>query len=389
MKYIAKFIQKYPAIIIAVVWIILVLILRFFVVATVGQAGDAGVQAKIDSIFQGVVKWDGAYYLEIAKNGYPLDQLTWPAFYPLFPLLIRAVHYIGLGWVAAGIFVNSLATVVAAQALYVLALEVGKKRRIAILSVIAWLTFPQAHFLSAFYTEALFSALVFSSLAFLMKKKYFYAVVLAALASATRFPAAVLAPVIFLQYLQDLNWNWKKLNWQVLIMPFTISGLVIYWIYLSSHFSLFAADVIKRAYEIGWPYNKFTPNIFRTLYSASSEIYSYGSNGLGSEWNQKQLFVKSHFFMGWLLILVASVASFVKKMPVSMTALAGFMAVLLIFTGNFWSNSRYVVPVATVFILIAMWLDKQAEWVRTLYFVVSAIVLGAMLTLFSNGYWVG
>ena len=93
--------------------------------------------------------------------------------------------------------------------------------------------------------------------------------------------------------------------------------------------------------------------------------------------------------MGWLLILVASVASFVKKMPVSMTALAGFMAILLIFTGNFWSNSRYVLPVATVFILIAMWLDKQAEWVRTLYFVVSAIVLGAMLTLFSNGYWVG
>jgi len=102
-----------------------------------------------------------------------------------------------------------------------------------------------------------------------------------------------------------------------------------------------------------------------------------------------ELFTKIHFFVAWLAIAYSAWLGWVKKMPLALVLYSGLTALMLILTGNFVSNSRYILPVFPVFILIAMWLDKQAEWVRTLYFVVSAIALGAMLTLFSNGYWVG
>ena len=58
-------------------------------------------------------QWDCGYYQKIAEFGYSgTDGST--AFYPLFPWLIRLVAYFSKSYLAAGIIVSGIASVVAA-----------------------------------------------------------------------------------------------------------------------------------------------------------------------------------------------------------------------------------------------------------------------------------
>ena len=73
---------------------------RFTVVDATGRTADW-------SYLQFIARWDSAWYRKVAQGGYPqvlpLDPLTgevkqnpW-AFYPVFPLLARALMALGLG----------------------------------------------------------------------------------------------------------------------------------------------------------------------------------------------------------------------------------------------------------------------------------------------------
>ena len=370
------------------VWLIALILLRVFVVAAINQPGNPDYNPPVISGIQGSVKWDGHYYLQIIRQGYDFSGPT-SVFYPVFPHIVGMLSKLGLGLVISAQIVNALALFLASQGLYLLTILVTKKRRIALLSVLAWLAFPAAHFFIAFYTEALFSALVVWALYFLLRKQYMWAGVLAGLASGTRGAGVVLGVVILVQYLADRAWSWKKIDWRILAVPISFSGIAAYWLWIYSTTNVLPWVFFSGLYAKFWPYMRFEPNVVKTLYvELLSMVRLINSTSWMDAW-LSELFTKIHFFVAWLAIAYSAWLGWVKKMPLALVLYSGLTALMLILTGNFVSNSRYILPVFPVFILIAMWLDKQAEWVRTLYFVVSAIALGAMLTLFSNGYWVG
>src|ERR671919_756118 len=105
------------------------------------------------------VRWDARHFLEVAEFGYT-DVRTDPhatAFFPLYPLLIKALGAAGLPLPAAGMLISTGATVVACAYLYALAEEEvgeGAGRQAALYLVL----FPTAVFLIAPYSEALFLA---------------------------------------------------------------------------------------------------------------------------------------------------------------------------------------------------------------------------------------
>jgi hypothetical protein len=105
------------------------------------------------------VRWDARHFLEVAEFGYT-DMRTDPhatAFFPLYPLLIRALGATGLPPAAAGMLISLAATVVACAYLHALAEEelgAGAGRRATLYLVL----FPTAVFLIAPYSEALFLA---------------------------------------------------------------------------------------------------------------------------------------------------------------------------------------------------------------------------------------
>lgn len=69
--------------------------------------------------------WDGHWYRLVASSGYLLvpGRQSDPAFFPLYPLLLRGVHATGVGYLAAGVLVSNLAFLGALVALHALTRE--------------------------------------------------------------------------------------------------------------------------------------------------------------------------------------------------------------------------------------------------------------------------
>ena len=107
---------------------------------------------------QVTTRWDGAFYLDIARNGYgPVDILfpKWP-FFPLLPGLIRALSEVADD-TAAIFVVNQLLFLVALAGVYRIASRHGGVT-VARLSVWALALFPASFVFSMTYPSAIFLA---------------------------------------------------------------------------------------------------------------------------------------------------------------------------------------------------------------------------------------
>ena len=148
-----------------------------------------------------VTKFDGAYYQIIATSGYPHvlpvnhgQVIKNPvAFFPLFPLLVKAVMWAtGLGFASAAVLFNTIAAGIAAL-LIAKVVKQHSDERTANITAMLWLVWPIAFVLTLAYSEALFVAVAAGCLLSLFRKHWIAAGVLAALASAARPNGLILA----------------------------------------------------------------------------------------------------------------------------------------------------------------------------------------------------
>src|SRR3954452_10529747 len=67
-----------------------------------------------DLLFATFQQWDSVWFLHVAKDGYnPVSA----AFFPLYPLLLRALHTVFRSWLVAGTLISLASGGVAAWAL--------------------------------------------------------------------------------------------------------------------------------------------------------------------------------------------------------------------------------------------------------------------------------
>jgi hypothetical protein len=138
-------------------------------------------------------RFDCTWYLGIARDGYsPLDTGSFPwqtnfAFYPLFPLMLRALTPLLAGHaLLAGIVLANLCFVGALFYVYLYARELGLERNAALLAGLILCVFPQSIVFSAPYTESLCVLLLAAAMYHLRREQYLAAGIAAALLSATR-----------------------------------------------------------------------------------------------------------------------------------------------------------------------------------------------------------
>src|ERR1700761_7096449 len=102
------------------------------------------------------VRWDSIHYLAIAQRGYarPGDAV----FFPLYPLLIRALGFVVGSDPLAGVLISAACLAVAMTLLHRLTeLELGRPAADATVLLLAFA--PMSFFFTAVYTESLFLAL--------------------------------------------------------------------------------------------------------------------------------------------------------------------------------------------------------------------------------------
>ena len=129
--------------------------------------------------------WDGVWFIRIAAAGYHSHAFS-QAFFPLYPLAVRAVAPLaGDFYVVAGVVVSLTCYAAAMVLLYRLALlECGS--RVALWSVVFISVFPTAFFFQAVYSESMFLLLTLLSFSAGRRGRWWLAGVAGLLAALTR-----------------------------------------------------------------------------------------------------------------------------------------------------------------------------------------------------------
>src|SRR5690242_4165599 len=140
----------------------------------------------LDTLVAPGARWDSVWYLAVAHHGYGADPAR-AAFFPLYPLLLRALG----SDVVAGIALSLACFTAAALVLHRLTeLELGSAA--AGPAVMALALFPGSLYFSMVYSEALFLALSVGAVYCARTGRWAWAGGLAGLAAATRSAGLVL-----------------------------------------------------------------------------------------------------------------------------------------------------------------------------------------------------
>jgi hypothetical protein len=207
-------------------------------------------------------RWDASWYLVIAHYGYRPElgvfTASRAAFFPLYPLGLRAVSSLGFPPVLAGVLVSILALALSLYGIHRLTtLELARAnpfalarpggREVARLAVLVTAFAPMAFYLSAVYSESLYLALSIGVFWFARQGRWAAVGALGALAAATRSAGVLLVVPALILYLygpredrrpdfaQVRSWARPRyrLRKDVLWLALVPAGLAVYMAYLA------------------------------------------------------------------------------------------------------------------------------------------------------------
>ena len=174
-------------------------------------------------------RWDACWYEKIAAVGYqPNDPSV--AFFPLYPLLMRAVSLPLVGNLTlAGLIVSGVAYIAAVTGLYQLVqydFDEGVARR----AVLYLSIFPSAFFLFAPFTEALFLALAVWTIYVARRGAWGWAALLALPVGLTRAQGALLALPLAWEVARQWRAGGRRLEW-ALVPLLPVCGVLAFVTY--------------------------------------------------------------------------------------------------------------------------------------------------------------
>ena len=177
--------------------------------------------------------WDGPNYLSIAKFSYTNSGQT--NFFPLYPLLIKIVHYIIPSFLISALLISWAALV---GAIYffirIIKLLYKEKSSIATLPYLLFLVlFPTAVFFIGTYTESLMAMLSLGAIYFALQKKYELSAILSLFAVLTNLDGLLVLFFVVLILLEQRLSLIKTFIFGV----FSLLGLATYSYYLFVRFN--------------------------------------------------------------------------------------------------------------------------------------------------------
>jgi mannosyltransferase PIG-V len=169
-----------------------------------------------------LARWDSVWYLAIANDGYPADDPRRAAFFPLYPLLVRAANAVVGSPIVAGTLVSLACFGIALVLLHRLtALELGAPAARATVWAIA--LFPGAVFFSAVYSEALYLALSVGCLYAARTGRWAWAGAAGALGAATRSAGVLLVVPLAILWLARGERRPRDAAW-IALVPAGLAG---------------------------------------------------------------------------------------------------------------------------------------------------------------------
>src|SRR5262249_6519046 len=150
----------------------------------------------------------GAWYRNVAQHGYLLipGHQSDPAFFPLYPILLRALHAVGLPYVAGGVLISNLVFVVAIVGFYELGRELLPEE-LGFRGALGAAAFPAGFAYSMLYPESVVLAALVLALLLALRGWWIASAVAGSIAALGRPEAALFViPVAALVYAR-----WRRL----------------------------------------------------------------------------------------------------------------------------------------------------------------------------------
>lgn len=197
------------------------------------------------------IRWDAFWYTGIAAHGYWNEAL---AFFPLYPLLIAALHFVSrLSFDVSAVLISNAAMVLFAVTFYRL-VRAYYPDWVARRSLWMAFMFPTAFFLSAAYTEAVF--LWLSTAAFLAVKRdrLWVAGIFGFFAVLTRNEGAFVIIPMLVWYYRRHRFRLTRDVWPLALLPLAMGLFMIYqWRDFGNALAFLAAQAYWGRH-ISWPW---------------------------------------------------------------------------------------------------------------------------------------
>jgi hypothetical protein len=340
-----------------------------------------------------LARWDAAWYLRIAESGYGGSDVR-AAFFPLYPLLVRAVAApVGAspGALLVAAYVVSLAAFFGALVLLhrLVSLELGRPLAQPALLLLA--VFPAAVFFGAPYSESLFLMLAVGAFYAARTGRWAWAGAAAAGAAATRS-----AGVLLLLPLAMLWWSARprKLGnaaW-LLLAPL---GLAAYAAFLGlaegdAWRFLDVQDAWSRELTVplggAWDGLGAAIDGARQLLSGQTEVV-YFEEAAGDPYRIAAI---NLMLFGSLVFALVACAGCLRRLP---KAYGAWVAASLVLPLTFpvkpqplMSLPRFLAVLFPIFMWLALWSEERRATARVA--AVSALGLGLFTAQFASWHWI-
>ncbi|MEY2490773.1 MAG: hypothetical protein QOC70_2715 [Verrucomicrobiota bacterium] len=317
-----------------------------------------------------LTQWDGAWYRLIAKQGYgpPMPEVA-AAWFPVYPLLVRAVAFIVRDLQVASILVSN-GCLIAAALLLVRLLRLDYDKLVCRRVIIFLMFNPVSFFLSAAYSESTFLLLSISVLLAARQGKWLVATLCGGCLSATRAPGLLIGAPLFAEYL--VQWRERGGNARTFFRPHFLllallpAGLVAYMLY--SYLQRGDLFLPMHAQASGWgkalalPWQSF-------LWPSSS-------------------FPPSHIplyqaIAGGAIILIG--AGFFLRLRATYLVYAVVSILFYLAWGSLEALPRYVSILFPIHIVLAL-LSSRWKWTYEPLLALSIALLALCTVLFANAY---
>jgi hypothetical protein len=267
--------------------------------------------------------WDGRWYRTVAANGYLLEpgRQSDPAFFPLYPLLLRAVHGLGLGYVTAGVVLSQLAFLGALAAFAALTRALFSPS-FARRTVVYLALFPMGFVFSMAYPESVVLCAIALAAVAALRGRWIAAAALMAVGSLARPETLFVSIPLLMLALRERRPSQRGLAFGAVLAPFAALG----------SFALYLA--LRLRDPLAWTHAERAWGRQFTPVGVITAIRDLPRAVEGNPWVLRD----AAFLLVYLALLWAALRA---DVPRSWVAAGAIVVVLPTFSGSFHSIGRF------------------------------------------------
>jgi hypothetical protein len=323
-------------------------------------------------------RWDAGWYVEIARNGYQYEpgRPSNAAFFPLYPLLIRATHTVlflpdsDYWWLLAGIVLSNIALLVA-LAYFRSLLFMDFDQKTVSRAIIYLLIFPTTFFFLSVYSESLFLALTVGGFYYGRKNCWLTACMLTALATVTRSQGIILVLPLLIEYLAQRDFKLQQMEWKVTAFALIPAALFAFVLFLKVTFGSWTIMFdLQGAWgrRLMWPWYPMAW-LFRHAPVLSREHHDI-------------------LDFGFLLLLPVAGIFGLRQLRLSYTSYIWTAALFFSCWGMYGSIPRFDLVIFPVFLVLAL-IGIRSRVFHLGYCILSSMLAALFMVMHSQWNWVG